>query len=158
MKTLVLLLSLFVSYSSFAADGVQAPGVPGTAAAVNPTEMNHSGDAVADKTLLSKPAGDACKADREKFCSSVKTGGGAMMKCMKSHEADLSVDCKAKGEWMKKEFIEKRKEVKAACEKELNQFCSDVKGPKKKMDCLQTHSADLSQSCKDSLPASPAKK
>ena len=37
----------------------------------------------------------ACKSDAETLCKGVKTGGGAMLQCLKSHEADLSTACKA---------------------------------------------------------------
>lgn len=36
-----------------------------------------------------------CAADRQKFCAGVKPGGGAIIKCMKAHQADLSAACKA---------------------------------------------------------------
>ena len=36
----------------------------------------------------------ACKADIEKFCQDVKPGGGAVMKCLKEHQAELSEPCK----------------------------------------------------------------
>lgn len=39
---------------------------------------------------------DACKADKEKFCGEVKMGGGAVMKCMKEHNSELSAMCKEK--------------------------------------------------------------
>lgn len=37
---------------------------------------------------------EACKADEEKFCKDVKPGHGAIGKCMKEHEAELSEACK----------------------------------------------------------------
>ena len=40
-------------------------------------------------------AKEACAADREKFCKDVKPGGGAIIKCLKAHEAELSEACKA---------------------------------------------------------------
>jgi hypothetical protein len=38
---------------------------------------------------------EACAADMKKFCSDVKPGGGAKMRCMKEHEKELSAECKA---------------------------------------------------------------
>jgi hypothetical protein len=35
-----------------------------------------------------------CKADRKKFCKDVKAGEGRIIKCLKEHEVELSVDCK----------------------------------------------------------------
>jgi hypothetical protein len=40
-------------------------------------------------------AQEACKADVEKFCKDVKPGGGAVMKCLREHDAELSDSCKA---------------------------------------------------------------
>ncbi len=40
-------------------------------------------------------AREACKGDAEKFCSGVKPGQGAIIKCLKQHEAELSDACKA---------------------------------------------------------------
>ena len=46
------------------------------------------------KQMMEK-AQEACKADVEKFCKDVKPGGGAIMKCLKEHDAELSEPCKA---------------------------------------------------------------
>jgi len=37
---------------------------------------------------------EACQDDAEKFCSDVKPGAGALPKCLKGHEAQLSKGCK----------------------------------------------------------------
>lgn len=42
-----------------------------------------------------KAVGEACEADVEKFCFDTTMGKGAVAKCLKSHSADLSADCKA---------------------------------------------------------------
>ena len=36
----------------------------------------------------------ACKADADKFCSTVDRGGGRVMDCLKDNEASLSKGCK----------------------------------------------------------------
>jgi hypothetical protein len=47
---------------------------------------------------------EACKEDRKKHCGDIKPGGGAIVKCMKEHEAELSEACRAS--------VPKRKEKK----------------------------------------------
>lgn len=37
---------------------------------------------------------EACQGDKEKLCKDVKPGGGAILKCLKEHEGDLSSACK----------------------------------------------------------------
>lgn len=38
---------------------------------------------------------EACKADAEKLCQGIRPGGGRILACLKSHEAELSGACKA---------------------------------------------------------------
>ncbi len=37
---------------------------------------------------------EACQDDAEKFCADVKPGAGALPKCLKSHESELTKACK----------------------------------------------------------------
>ena len=39
--------------------------------------------------------GDACKADIKKLCPDVKPGQGAVVKCLKTHEDQVSPGCKS---------------------------------------------------------------
>jgi hypothetical protein len=92
MKNLVMLLSIFVSVSAFAADPGQGPADAAIAKSANPTELANPSDAVKDKTLLAKPIVDACKADRVKFCKHVH-GAKNKMSCLQTHAAELSKAC-----------------------------------------------------------------
>jgi Cysteine rich repeat len=38
--------------------------------------------------------GIACENDRQRFCTGVDVGGGAMLHCLEKHHAELGVDCK----------------------------------------------------------------
>jgi hypothetical protein len=92
MKNLLILLSLFVSFSAFAADPGQGPADAAIAKSAHPTELANPSDAVKDKTLLAKPIGDACKSDRVKFCKHVH-GAKNKMSCLKAHTSELSKAC-----------------------------------------------------------------
>ena len=88
----------------------------------------------------------ACKADIEKFCKDVKPGGGAIMKCLKEHDAELSAECKDRESAMK----ENTKTMQDACKADMEKFCQDVQpGGGAIMKCLKEHQAELSEPCKD---------
>jgi len=47
---------------------------------------------------VSAPAAHAqrlayCKADAERLCAGIKPGGGALKKCLKEHENEVSIGC-----------------------------------------------------------------
>lgn len=93
----------------------------------------------------SAEGGRACKEDIQKFCKDVKPGGGAIIKCLKSHESELSASCKGKQAEMK----EHMKEVHEACKGDVEKLCKDVKpGEGRIRDCLKAHEAEISAGCK----------
>ncbi len=44
---------------------------------------------------------EACEDDILSFCAGVKPGGGRIIKCLKEHESELSIECKTKMETQK---------------------------------------------------------
>lgn len=85
-----------------------------------------------------------CKEDREKFCKNVTPGQGEVAKCLKSHEAELSPDCKAG----MAEHREKMKARREACKADQEKFCKDVEPGKGGVHkCLKGHKAELSPDC-----------
>ncbi len=86
----------------------------------------------------------ACKADYEKFCKDVKPGQGRIVKCMKEHEAQLSVACKNQIAADK----ERAQEFRKACNPDAAKFCKDAKpGHGRIISCLKSHEAELSPQC-----------
>ena len=58
----------------------------------------------------------ACKSDIQKLCSNVKMGGGAIMKCLKENEGQLSSSCKTARDEMHSKFKAKHAAGQAADE------------------------------------------
>ena len=95
----------------------------------------------------------ACREDVKKFCGDVKPGGGAVMDCMKSHQADLSAGCKENMSEGKAKFEEKMKAVKAACQADLTKYCANVTpGEGREFACLKSYEDKISAGCKEQLP------
>ena len=93
-----------------------------------------------------------CKEDFQKFCKDVKPGEGAIMKCMKGHEADFSQGCKDFQAQMKG----KMKGFWEACKKDLMTTCKDAQaGHGAKFDCLKKNEASLDPTCKAALAKGP---
>jgi hypothetical protein len=94
---------------------------------------------------LSARAQDACKADAEKLCKDVRTGGGRIIACLKSHKSELPPACqeklavgKAKGE-----------KVHEGCQPDVDRFCKGIKpGEGRIIACLKSHEAELAPACK----------
>jgi hypothetical protein len=89
-----------------------------------------------------------CVADLKKFCADTPAGGGRIQACLKSHEKDLSADCK-------KQLADIRRRagtVMAVCNFDVARFCGDVQpGGGRIVKCLQDHRDDLSPECKDRI-------
>ena len=99
----------------------------------------------AANVLKAEEAPKPCKADAEKFCKDIKPGGGRLLACLRSHETELSAECRTKG----LEAKEKIKALAETCKSDTEKFCKDVKGgPGKKAACLKDHEKELSEACK----------
>ena len=86
----------------------------------------------------------ACRKDAAKFCSDVPLGGGRIMACLESHQAELSPECQENLVTMR----EKEALVKA-CRPDSQKFCSDVQiGGGRILACLKSHETELSPECK----------
>ena len=90
----------------------------------------------------------ACKADVEKLCKDVKPGEGAIAKCLKQNEANLSPACKD----AMAQAHEKMQALRKACGGDAQQYCKDVKrGHGRVVRCLKDNEAKLSEGCRAAL-------
>lgn len=94
------------------------------------------------------PGAEACKADAEKLCPGAKPGSGAIVQCLKQHQAELSPAC-----------IEFRDKVKdkiiafmQACGADIKTHCNGVQpGGGRVMQCLKQNQSALSAECQAQL-------
>jgi len=86
-----------------------------------------------------------CTDDVAKFCNGVLPGGGAIAKCLKANEGDLSSGCKQYISEVKK----KAQAFQEACRGDVTRFCADVQpGGGRIVRCLKRNEARLSPECK----------
>jgi len=94
-----------------------------------------------------------CMDDLKKLCPDAKPGTQDALKCLQSHEGQLSDACKARVA-RGKARMEKGGKTREACKGDVEKFCKDTThGGGKVRDCLQQHEADLSSDCKAALTA-----
>ena len=89
-----------------------------------------------------------CADDMNKFCSGVTTGGGKLFDCYEQQKQNMSAQCVAWAEYLKKNAGD----LGAACSKEIDARCNSEKGdPMEMLDCLQSNYIDLSPKCVNKL-------
>lgn len=90
----------------------------------------------------------ACRADAQKFCKDVRPGGGAIARCLKRHEAELSSECRermAEGRKRVGEFAD-------ACKADAETLCKQVQpGGGRVLRCLAGHRDQLSPACAEKI-------
>ena len=85
-----------------------------------------------------------CAADVKKFCGDVQPGQGAIAKCMKAHDAELSPACQ---EGMKAR-AEKAESVREDCKRDVEKFCKGIApGGGRILACLSARQAELNPAC-----------
>lgn len=94
------------------------------------------------------PGAVACKADAETFCAGIVPGDGAIHRCLKRHEAELSPAC-AKFQTAVRDKINR---FVQACTADIRTHCSGVKpGDGRVVQCLKRNRTALTDSCKAQL-------
>ena len=85
-----------------------------------------------------------CAADVKKFCGDVKPGQGAIAKCMKAHEAELSPACRETS----KARAEKAERVREECRSDAEKFCKGIApGGGRILSCLKSRQLELRPAC-----------
>ena len=89
-----------------------------------------------------------CASDIEKFCTTVKFGGGRIAKCLKTNEAQLSAACKTRIAELKAQLMT----IFEACEDDVEQLCPGVQpGQRRVLQCMKDHRESVSAECKDAV-------
>jgi len=85
-----------------------------------------------------------CAEDVKKFCGDVKPGRGAIAKCMKAHETELSPACRESS----KARAEKAERVREECRGDVEKFCQGVApGGGRILSCLKSREPELQPAC-----------
>src|SRR5882762_2057491 len=85
-----------------------------------------------------------CAGDVKKFCGDVKPGQGAIAKCMKAHEAELSPACRERS----KARAEKAERVREECKADAEKFCKGIApGGGRILSCLKSRQPELQPAC-----------
>jgi hypothetical protein len=91
-------------------------------------------------------AEDACRADVEKLCAGIPSGGGRTAACLKANADRVSPACKAQ----LASVAQKVKEVGEVCEGDVASYCADVKqGQGNVVRCLGANFYSLTPACQD---------
>ena len=85
-----------------------------------------------------------CLLDIQKFCANAAAGQGGIQACLKSHETDLSPDCKGHIDGLRKTA----KHLATVCIWDIERFCGSVApGGGRIVACLKQNKDDLSPLC-----------
>jgi hypothetical protein len=87
-----------------------------------------------------------CMADIQKLCANVPGTADQIQACLKSHETELSKECKAHVEGLRKSIGN----LAATCIWDIERFCPNTRpGGARIAECLKKNLDSLSPTCKD---------
>ena len=97
----------------------------------------------------------ACSQDVDKLCKGITPGGGRLLACLKSHEGDVSKECKQALAHARQALAQSHSALAktlSACEGDRQAHCKDVApGGGRIIACLKKNEAALSDACKAAL-------
>lgn len=100
--------------------------------------------------LAETDVGAACTAELDLMCNEKTMGSEGAMRCLIEHRGEVSKPCGTAVDARRAEALER---VRAACTAEISNYCSDdAASGRAPFHCLRGHEAQLSASCKVSLP------
>ncbi len=94
-----------------------------------------------------------CAADAKRLCPDTDPGHGAIMQCLKAHDADLSKECKDKIAAVRDQMRERAASLHAACGADAERLCPGLEAGTGLVRCLYQHEPDISQPCRDAMRA-----
>jgi hypothetical protein len=92
-----------------------------------------------------------CAADAKRLCADAEPGHGEIMKCLQSHQADLSKECQDKIAAVKDKMRERAASLHAACGGDAERLCPGLEAGTGLVRCLYQHEPDISQPCRDAM-------
>jgi len=93
-----------------------------------------------------------CEAEAEQLCPE-SPEGLARKQCQERRMQQLPAPCQLQLRERLVKWKEERSRLTAACEADMNRFCSAVKpGSRQMLQCLQEHAQELSDRCYGTLP------
>ena len=110
--------------------------------------------ALASGARADSPKGEAtgpCAADAKRLCADAEPGHGAIMRCLQSHQAELSKECKDKIAAVKEKMHEHAASLHAACGGDAERLCPGLEAGTGLLRCLYEHEPDISQPCRDAM-------
>lgn len=97
--------------------------------------------------------GKQCQSDISRYCKDVTPGQGRIAACLKAHDDKLSSQCsqawRSASTKFKQGMKQEARAMRQACGSDIQKYCSDAVGPRDTISCLNSHSSNLSNSCKN---------
>jgi hypothetical protein len=93
-----------------------------------------------------------CEAEIEQLCPD-SPDGSARRRCLEQRAKQLPLLCQSQLHERFMKWKEDRSRLMAACDEDVNRFCSAVKaGSGQVLQCLQSHAQEVSDRCYQTLP------